>query len=132
MHNFKELKIWQRGITLCIEVYKLTDKFPDEERFNLISQLKRAGVSVPSNIAEGSGRNHNKEFNQFLGIARGSLFELQTQLIISEHLKFISSEESENHQKEIEALIKMINSFQTSLLGVGEPESEYLPTKAHV
>ena len=132
MHNFKELKIWKRGISLCIDIYKLTDKFPVEERFNLISQLKRAGVSVPSNIAEGSGRNHNKEFNQFLGIARGSLFELQTQLIISEQLEFITSEESENHQKEIEDLIRMINSFQSSLHGVSEPETEYLPTNAQV
>lgn len=132
MHNFKELKIWKRGILLCIDIYKLTDKFPIEERYNLISQLKRAGVSVPSNIAEGSGRNHNKEFNQFLGIAKGSLFELQTQLIISEKLEFITSEESEKQQKDIEELIRMINSFQSSLYTVGETESEYLATKTHV
>ena len=78
MNNLKELKIWNRAIDLTVKVYKATAVFPADERFGLISQRMRAAVSIPSNIAEGAGRNSPKEFNNFLGIANGSSFELQT------------------------------------------------------
>lgn len=88
MHRYKELEIWKRFINLTVSVYELTKEFPSEEKFGLTGQLKRAVVSVASNIAEGAGRNSNKEFNQFLGIAMGSILEVETQLIIAEKLSY--------------------------------------------
>ena len=92
MNRFKELKVWQEAIDLSVEVYGSTKNFPSEEKFGLISQINRSVISIPSNIAEGAGRNHDKEFVQFLGIAMGSACELESQLIIAEKLKFIPSE----------------------------------------
>ena len=90
MHRYKELDVWQKAIKLSKEMYLMTIKFPDREKYGLISQINRCEVSIPSNIAEGAGRNTSKEFNQFLGIAVGSLFELETQLIISMEIGLIS------------------------------------------
>jgi len=89
MHNFEKLKIWQKAMDIAVEVYEISTLLPTDERFNLIHQIKKCAVSIPSNIAEGSGRNHNKEFIQFLGIANGSTFELITQLILAKRLKLI-------------------------------------------
>ena len=89
MHNFKELKVWRAGIDLSKSIFTLTKKFPTEERFGLISQMTRAAVSIPSNIAEGCGRKSNKELYQFLNIALGSAFELETQLIIAREFDYI-------------------------------------------
>ena len=113
MHNYKELEIWKKSISLAEKVYELTSQFPLEEKFGLISQLKRASVSVPSNIAEGAGRNTKGEFNQFLGIAVGSLFELETQLILSKRFRFIDQIQTEID--EIDNLRKMIFGLQKSL-----------------
>ncbi len=74
MHNFREMKIWQKARELVIEIYKATAEFPSEEKFALVSQMQRAAVSIPSNIAEGAGRNSDKDFNRFLDIANGSAF----------------------------------------------------------
>ena len=93
MNRYKELLVWQKSIDLAVDVYQLTEKLPKEERYGLISQINRRVVSSPSNIAEGAGRNTTKEFNNFLGIAQGSSFELDTQLIISSRLNFISNAE---------------------------------------
>jgi len=82
MHNFKDLKVWQKSMDLAIDIYKATSLFPRDEKFGLVSQIKRCSVSIPSNIAEGSGRGSDKEFNHFLNISQGSAFELETQLII--------------------------------------------------
>jgi four helix bundle protein len=84
--SFKELVVWQRAIELSLTTYKLTSEFPEAERFGLTNQLRRASVSVASNIAEGYGRSSRGEYLQFLGHARGSLFELQTQLVIADGL----------------------------------------------
>ncbi|WP_338080990.1 four helix bundle protein [Aquiflexum gelatinilyticum] len=78
MHRYKELKVWQKAIDLAVEVYKITEKLPKDERFGLISQMNMAVVSIPSNIAEGAGRNGKKEFNNFLRVALGSPFQLDT------------------------------------------------------
>jgi four helix bundle protein len=91
MHNLKELKIWHKAIELSTEIYRLTANFPTEEKYGLTSQIRRAAVSVPSNIAEGAGRNSVKEFIYFLGISNGSSYELQTQLIISKNLNLINN-----------------------------------------
>lgn len=115
MHNLKELKIWNKAIDLTVEVYKATSSFPKEEVYGLTSQIRRAAVSVPSNISEGAGRNSNKEFAHFLGIANGSSYELQTQLIISNKLNLISDEILQALLKEIEEIQKMTYKFQNTL-----------------
>lgn len=89
MHNLKELKIWQKAVELATEIYRLTADFPQEERYGLTFQIRRSVVSISSNIAEGAGRNSEKEFVQFLSISNGSAYELQTQLIISKNLGLI-------------------------------------------
>ena len=88
---FKNLKVWEASMELAEMVYELTKSFPANEAFNLVSQIQRSVVSVPSNIAEGKGRGSDKEFRQFLYIARGSLFELRTQLELARRLKYIDS-----------------------------------------
>jgi four helix bundle protein len=82
-HSFRDLTVWQRSMQLTVAVYRLTQKFPREEIYGLTSQIRRCAVSVPSNIAEGHGRLNTGEYRQFLGIARGSNFELQTQIEIA-------------------------------------------------
>jgi four helix bundle protein len=86
--SYRDLKVWQRAIELCVGVYKLTADFPREEVYGLTSQLRRAAVSVASNLAEGYGRASKGEFRQFVGMARGSVLELQTQLVIAKALGF--------------------------------------------
>lgn len=88
--TFKELEIWQLGIDLVTNVYKITRTFPREEIYGLSSQMRRCAISVPSNIAEGSARNSVKEFIQFLSISLGSIAELETQLIIAKNLNYIN------------------------------------------
>ncbi|WP_405399937.1 four helix bundle protein [Maribacter sp. Asnod2-G09] len=111
MRDFKKLEIWKNGITIVKHVYSLAQKLPSEEKFGLKSQLSRAAVSVPSNIAEGCSRNSEVEFKRFLEIALGSLFEVETQLIISEELKFLDSEELKSIFDLISIESKMINSL---------------------
>jgi four helix bundle protein len=115
MHNLKELKIWNKAIDLSIEVYRATSNFPRVEVYGLTAQIRRSAVSVPSNISEGAGRNSNKEFIHFLGIANGSSYELQTQLIISHKLNLISNETLQPLLKEIEEIQKMTYTFQNIL-----------------
>src|SRR5580693_8779739 len=86
--SFRDLTVWQRSMQMTVAVYRLSQKFPREELYGLTSQMRRSAVSVPSNIAEGQGRSSTGEFKQFLGIARGSNFELQTQLAIARELGF--------------------------------------------
>lgn len=93
MRNFRKLKIWSQGIIIVKEIYKVAKKLPDDEKFGLKSQITRAAVSIPSNIAEGSSRNSEVEFKRFLEISIGSLFEVETQLIIIQELGLIRLEE---------------------------------------
>ncbi|KQM78826.1 four helix bundle protein [Pedobacter sp. Leaf216] len=115
MNNLKELKIWNKAIDLAVDVYKATSTFPTDERFGLISQSRRAAVSIPSNIAEGAGRNSVKEFNNFLGIANGSSYELQTQLVIANKLSILESEILDPLLSKIDELQKMTYGFQQML-----------------
>jgi four helix bundle protein len=111
MRDFRKLDIWKHSIDLVKEVYLLSEKLPSEEKFGLRSQITRAAVSIPSNIAEGCGRNSEIEFKRFLEIAIGSLFELETQLIISKELGFIEPEALVIVFENIEKEAKMINSL---------------------
>ncbi|WP_323787671.1 four helix bundle protein [Psychroserpens sp.] len=91
MHRFKELEIWKRSRLFCSQIYTLTSSFLESEKFGLTNQLRRASVSMPSNIAEGSSRQFNKDFSRFLQITLGSAYEIETQLIIANDLKFKST-----------------------------------------
>ena len=115
MHNFRELRIWQRSIDLAEAIYKITADFPKEEKYGLISQLRRCCVSVPSNISEGAGRSTNKQFKYFLEISMGSCNELQTQLELSFRFNFISKEILDKLNDEILQILKMILIFYNSL-----------------
>ena len=88
--RYQQLVVWRKAMQLVTEVYRVTGGFPDTEKFGLVSQMRRAAVSLPSNIAEGAGRGTDKEFSRFLQIARGSLFELETQIEIATRLGLIS------------------------------------------
>ena len=114
--SYKDLLIWQKGIKIVILVYKLVKVFPKEELYALTSQIKRASVSIPSNIAEGFGRNTDKSFSHFLDISRGSLYELETQLFIAKELGFFVDEILYNEiLSHVQEESKMINSFSKTL-----------------
>nr|WP_294793596.1 four helix bundle protein [uncultured Mucilaginibacter sp.] len=115
MHNFKELKVWKAGMEIAKTIFILTRNFPSEEKFGLISQMTRCAVSIPSNIAEGCGRKSNKELHQFLNIALGSAFELETQIIISKDFNYITVEKSEDICLALIEIQKMISGLQKSL-----------------
>jgi four helix bundle protein len=111
MHNYKELNVWKRSIKLAVKVYKLSQKFPSDERFGLTSQIRRCAVSVPSNIAEGAGRRTNGEFVNFLGISLGSICELETQLYIGFKLEYIGADQLEEISLEVTEVQKMLYSL---------------------
>lgn len=115
MHQFKELEIWKRSRFFCSQIYTVASKFPSDEKFGITNQLRRESVSVPSNIAEGSSRNSNKDFSRFLEIAIGSAYEIETQLLISLDLNFFNSDELNNLLEELNEIIKMISRFRANL-----------------
>jgi four helix bundle protein len=110
--SYKDLEVWQKSVNLVTKVYSMTAVFPQEEKYNLVSQIRRSAVSIPSNIAEGSKRKNTKELIQFLHIAAGSLSELETQIIISHNLGFI---DKNMITKEIEEVGKMLSGLLSSL-----------------
>ena len=115
MHRFEELKIWQKAMDISEDIYRMSSNFPNEEKYGLTSQIRKCAISIPSNIAEGAGRNTNGEFKQFLGIANGSSYELLTQLYLSKRLKISSEEETKPIINEILEVCKMNFSLQKSL-----------------
>jgi len=115
MHNIKKLKIWNDSIDLCVDVYKALANMPNDEKYGLSSQIKRSAVSISSNIAEGAGREREKEFYYFLNIAHGSSYELQTQLILCEKLNFISEEINKPLLDKLNDVQKMIYVFKDNI-----------------
>ena len=115
MKTHKDLTVWQKAMELVMEVYEATKMFPREEIFGLTSQKRRAVVSIPSNIAEGYGRLHQREAENFLSIALGSACELETQLILSKDLGYISLDEVEQLTIEVQNIIKMLAALIKSL-----------------
>ncbi len=95
MKTHKDLDVWKNGMELVVTIYELTKSFPKDELYGIVSQMRRAAISIPSNIAEGAGRNHDKEFQQFLYIALGSVAELETQMLLSERLGYVSNPDLE-------------------------------------
>ena len=107
---------WQFSREFCKKIYKITSFFPSDEKFGLVSQLRRASVSVASNIAEGSSRKSNKDFSRFLIIALGSCYEIETQLLISMDLDFISDKQNNELQEKLNSIIKMMSKFNSTLI----------------
>ena len=115
MRNFREIRVWKLGIELNKEIYNVTQNFPGSEKYGLSSQMQRSGVSIPSNIAEGSSRSSERDFCRFLEIALGSAFELETQLIISHELHFITEADFREVLEELHSLQKQINSLISTI-----------------
>ena len=113
--NYRELIVWQKAMDLVTEIYQVTSTFPNEERFGLTSQIRRAAVSVPSNIAEGHGRKATGAYLNHLSIAYGSLMELETQIQIALRLNFISTEAASDLIEKITQIAKMLNGLKKSL-----------------
>lgn len=110
MKTHKDLEVWQKAIGFVTKVYRLTDQFPERESFNLTNQIRRAAVSIPSNIAEGAARNSDKEFLQFLYIARASAVEIETQLLISSNLGYLDKAGG-TITDDLESIIRMLTSL---------------------
>lgn len=115
MHDFKKLTVWQKTRVFVKDLYLLTQKFPNEEKFGLTQQIRRASVSMFSNIAEGSGRNTNLDFAHFLDMAIGSAFEIETQLYIAIDIEYISQQEFENFLSQLQEIEKMFYNLRKSL-----------------
>lgn len=115
MHRFKDLEIWKQSRIFCKEIYTITAEFPEIEKFGLTNQLRRASVSVPSNIAEGASRKSNLEFARFLEIALGSCYEIETQLLIANDLGFLNEKDLKCSLSNLESIIKMISKFRSTL-----------------
>jgi four helix bundle protein len=115
MHNYRQLKVWEKAIELVVDIYKITAEFPKEEKYGLISQMRRSAVSIASNIAEGASRNSEKNFCHFLAMAHGSSYELETQIIVSQKLNLMAKETSENVCSKLIEVQKMNHSLQVKL-----------------
>jgi four helix bundle protein len=113
--NYKDLNVWQKGIELAKLIYTLTAQFPTEEKFGLVSQMRRAAVSIPSNIAEGQARHTTGEFIQFISHSEGSVAELNTQLILAIELHFCSPSDGRSSSELIEHLRRMLNGLRRKL-----------------
>ncbi len=115
MHNYNNLQIWQDSMNLVQSVYEAVATFPQEERYGLTSQMTRSAVSIPSNIAEDAGRNTNREFTHFLSIAIGSMFELETQVLIAERVGYIDNVQSKSLRESLHNLQRMSTVFMKNL-----------------
>jgi four helix bundle protein len=113
--NYRDLIVWQRAFQFALEIYKATSHFPSEEKYGLIAQLRKAGVSVPSNIAEGEGRNSRAEFRRFLLIAHGSLREVETQILMADALKYLKRDDTANLTSMASEVGRLINGMCRSL-----------------
>ena len=113
--SYKDLEVWQVSLELVKAIYKITGKFPSSERFGLTQQIRRAAVSIPSNVAEGQYRNSAKEFKQFLSVSLGSAAELETQLIIAGEIDYLSVEESTFLLNILERIMKMLRKLSLSI-----------------
>jgi four helix bundle protein len=113
--SYRDLILWQKSVALVTDVYRLTRTFPKDEVYGLTSQIRRAGVSIPANIAEGQGRLSTGEFKQFLGHARGSMFELESHTLIARNLNYLSEESARSVVERIHELGRLLNGLLKSL-----------------
>ncbi|NJK94662.1 MAG: four helix bundle protein [Bacteroidales bacterium] len=114
MNNYKELKVWMKAIDLSVKAYEISRTFPQTELFGLITQIQRAAVSIAANISEGAGRNSDKEFVHFLGISNGSAYELNTHLVISNRIGYLSNEDYAEMSQRLDEIEKMLNALMKS------------------
>ena len=115
MQSYKELTVWQKSVDLCVEIYRITEKWPKSELYGLISQVRRCCISIPSNIAEGQRRGHRQEYIQFLRVAYGSGAELETQLLVALRIGFLSQTVYDELSSLLEEIMKMLNKLLTVL-----------------
>ena len=115
LQSYRDLLVWQKALELAVRIYRVSERFPKSEIYGLTSQLRRAAVSVPSNIAEGYGRGSRKEYLQFLSVAQGSLKELETQIILAQRLSYTSEIEAEGTLSESGTVGKMLGGLMRSL-----------------
>jgi four helix bundle protein len=108
MRPHEKLEVWKRAVDLVIRIYEVTKSFPSEEKFGLVSQIRRAAVSIPANIAEGAARQTDKDFFHFLSVAQGSASGLETELLIAQRLKYIEIENYQKIYEELNAIARMI------------------------
>lgn len=111
MHNFRNLDVWKSSMELVTDILKATVTFPDSERYGIINQMNRSAISIPSNIAEGSSKSSNKYFINFLETSLGSAFELETQLIISHKMKYLSDEDFSRFEGTVQTIQKQVTNF---------------------
>ena len=123
--DFRDLVVWQKAIELTVLIYKLTRGFPNEEQYGLTSQMRRASISIASNIAEGRGRLSPAEFRQFLGIAQGSMYELQTQMLVARNLGICHGNPLVEAESQCNEISKMLNSL-IQTIAVGEKRKKAL------
>ncbi len=115
MHNFKDLKVWQKAVDFAVKIYSVTRSYPNDEKFGLVSQMRRAGVSIPSNIAEGCAKTSSKSFVNSLELSLGESFELETQLIISERVGILDPEIAKEMETDLSEVQRMIMGLKTSI-----------------
>lgn len=115
MSTFRDLKIWQKSMKFVTAIYKETEAFPEIEKYGLVSQIRRSSISIPSNIAEGYGRNSQGDFNRFLNISMGSLFEVQTQLQIAQNLDYLDDSKWNSLYELSREIERMLSSFIQSI-----------------
>lgn len=118
MHNYQNLEVWQFSKDLCVKIYSSTENFPKSEMYGLTNQIRRSAVSIPSNIAEGSGRRGEKDFLKFVGYALGSSNELETQLIIAHELKFLSDKQFDLLNEKLISIKKMLYNLSKHLMNL--------------
>jgi four helix bundle protein len=115
MDGYRDLKVWQLGVDISVAIYRLTDTFPQREIYGLTSQMRRAAISIASNVAEGHSRAQTKDFIRFLAISRGSVAELETQLIIATKLGLVQKREAEKFSEMLDEESRMLAGLQRSL-----------------
>lgn len=115
MHNFRNLKVWQKSVDFAVKVYQITAEFPKDEMLGMVSQMRRAGVSIPSNIAEGSAKSSNKSYSNSLEISLGESFELETQIEICKRIGLITDKKKELLEEDLVEIQKMIKGLKNSI-----------------
>lgn len=115
MNNYKKLNVWQNSHSLTLKIYEATKSFPKEELFGLTSQMRRASVSIPSNLAEGTARRSQKEFSRFIEIAQGSAFELEYQLLLSSELGYLKSNDFTSTNAQLTHVLKELHNLQKAI-----------------
>jgi four helix bundle protein len=131
INSFRDLRVWQAGMDLVVEVYRVTEGFPSRERFGLASQMERAAVSVPSNIAEGHTRAYTRDYLHYVAVAHASVAELQTQVEIAARLGYLSQPDCQRLSEDADALSRQLNKLRVALSAKLDPKSSIPAPRSH-